>query len=157
MIQKVIFIFVLMMSILFLYGSPSSIDLEGMQEKMDVKSMSASIKSLMMAENNYLQMSRRDLPIDDWRSALRKTRNRVSYIPGVNITYGETAGTGRYFCLTSDSGAHNRIVRVFQSVSERVVDNDGYQGYINDTCGATSTETDTSTLNEISFTIYTGN
>jgi hypothetical protein len=157
MIQKVIFIFVLMMSILFLYGSPSSIDLEGMQEKMDVKSMSAAVKSLVLAETNYLQISRRDLPIDNWRSSLRKTQNRVSYIPGVNITYGETAGTGRYFCFTSDSGVHNRIVRVFQSVSERIVDNDGYLGHINNTCGATSTEADASTLNAISFTVYTGN
>lgn len=156
MITKVVFILVLMISILFLYGSPTSIDMEGMKRKMDIRSVSTSVKAMMLAEQNYLQMTRKDLPIATWRQSLSGTGNKVPHIPGVTITYAETSGVGRYFCLTSDVGVHRRIVDLFSEVRKRIVDNDGYVGFINENCGATTAAANPAALSSISFTIYTG-
>ncbi len=157
MLAKIMIMFMLMVTIVLMNGKPSSIDYDGMRYKIDARSLQSSMNGLALAESNYQLQFNQSLPMVGWKASLRRSGARLPVVGGMPITYGETAGEGRYFCFTLEVN-NNRGRSLLSELHNNLTNAETFDSNINDFCGAAVDTADALTdLNTVSLTVYTGN
>lgn len=155
MLIKAVIIFALFILAMGLYA-PSGINVIGFKNHMETRSLATGMGSLMLAEQNYIQMENQLPTIADWESDLRSTRSTIPDFRPYQVTYNEELGEGRYFCLTANVPDADQVEQ-FYDIHDRL---NYLEAIISTDCGDTANApTSTAWLSEddINITIFTGN
>lgn len=150
-----IWVLVLMLAIAAIYGTPSSMNVDGMRGVAESGAIVSSANGLILNRDTYQQLNRTPLPVADWQAQLRTTGTPLPRNGGFTWSYGLTAGTGHYFCLRSLHGTSLHVHQTLLKAQDRLQ----FDTYLAENCGATAdmaAGTDISTLSALSLTIYTG-
>jgi hypothetical protein len=154
---KAIYVMVIIFAMMALWGTPSALNVEGIQRTVDVRVVASAIDSLVLAESNYQTKFNQPLPIATWQESIRDANSSIPRIKAFNISYNETVGTGRFFCFTSDTGTTPYVEKISTAIQERIGGANGYDVYVSDVCGVTSNNaTSPATWDDYSITVYTG-
>jgi hypothetical protein len=155
MLQPIILILVLIISIGALFGSPSSIDFDGLREKKTASSLVTGVNSLFVSKRNYEMETKEELPLANWQSELRNMGNAVPQFSPFDVEYQDSGANGKYFCLKSSGPLSSYARDLSLIVHSRLAEN--YKSMINDTCGAVTSQTESHVINDassVAVTIY---
>jgi hypothetical protein len=154
---KAVYVMVIIFAMMALWGTPSALNVEGIQRTIDVRTMTSAIDSLVLAESNYQTKFNQTLPIATWQDSIRDASSSIPRVKAFDISYNETTGVGRFFCFTSDAGTTPYIEKISPAIQERIGGASGYAVYISDVCGVTSNNASPPvTWANYSITVYTG-
>jgi hypothetical protein len=156
---KPIYALAIIFALLALWGSPSSLNFDGLRVNSESRSVHVGMDALVVAENNYQLKYGSQLTVSQWREDLYRDGVRPPNFSGFLLSYGENSSEGRYFCLTAEFDFSNHARKVLLQSQDRMVDRSGYKVFVSEECGSTANGNinDSGSWDNFTSTVFTGN
>lgn len=145
-----LFIAVLAMSIMLLYGSPSSLNPDKYRQQGDVVQLVSIVNALVMDIATYEMTMQKRIDPNTWYDELRSNDASVPRSTQLREWSMGSSSDQRYLCIHQPSNPTSYQLELFQKAQQQI----DHPAILNNDCGAADNWDGVTPLEKISLTIY---